>query len=155
MSDSNQSLKQYEESLLRILSQSSGPIVENYELIDALKTTKSNVNKIQQLLKSLEQTSAEIEEIRMQYMPVAVRGRVCYFAMASLAQINNMYQYSLQSFMDIFMKSLTEAAIDTNIENRIKNIINKLTENVYIYVCTGLFEKHKLMFSFLLATRII
>lgn len=95
MSDSNQSLKQYEESLLRILSQSSGPIVENYELIDALKTTKQNVSKIQQLLKSLEQTSAEIEEIRMQYMPVAVRGRVCYFAMASLAQINGMYQYSL------------------------------------------------------------
>lgn len=53
------------------------------------------------------------------------------------------------------MKSLADAAIDTNIEQRIANIINKLTENVYIYVCTSLFEKHKLMFSFLLTTRII
>ena len=54
MSDSKTQLKGYEESLLRILSTSSGPIVENYELIEALKTTKTNVTKIQQLLKSLE-----------------------------------------------------------------------------------------------------
>lgn len=46
MSDAKSSLKGYEESLLRILSNSQGPIVENYELIDTLKTTKSNVSKI-------------------------------------------------------------------------------------------------------------
>lgn len=84
---------------------------------------------------------------------MAVRGRVCYFAMASLSQINNMYQYSLQAFMDIFSK--LDAAMDTNVDIRIQNIINKLTDNVYDYVCTSLFEKHKLMFSFLLTTRII
>lgn len=75
--------------------------------------------------------------------------------MASLANINKMYQYSLQAFMDIFMKSLSEAAMDTNVEQRIVNIVKKLTDNVYDYVCTSLFEKHKLMFSFLLTTRIL
>lgn len=64
-----------------------------------------------------------------------------------------MYQYSLQAFMDIFNK--LEAALDTNVEQRIINIVNKLTDNVYDYVCTSLFEKHKLMFSLLLTTRII
>ena len=48
---------------------------------------------------------------------MAVRGRVCYFAMASLSQINNMYQYSLQAFMDIFSK--LDAAMDTNVDIRI------------------------------------
>lgn len=40
MSDSNTKLKGFEDSLLRILSSSTGPIVENYELINTLKTTK-------------------------------------------------------------------------------------------------------------------
>lgn len=57
--------------------------------------------------------------------------------------------------MDIFMKSLSDAAMDTNVEQRTTNIINKLTENIYNYTCTSLFEKHKLMFSFLLTTRIV
>ncbi|CAL6054637.1 Dynein_heavy chain [Hexamita inflata] len=155
MSDSNTNLKTYEETLLRVLSNSTGPIVENYELIETLKTTKANVTKVQNLLKSLAITSKEIESIRSQYNLVAIRGRVCYFTMASLAQINNMYQYSLQAYMEIFMKSLQDAAMDTNVDVRITNIILQLTNNVYDYVCTSLFEKHKLMFSFLLATRIV
>jgi len=57
--------------------------------------------------------------------------------------------------MDIFMKSLKDAVMDTNVEQRTLNIIQKLTENVYDYVCTSLFERHKLMFSFLLTSRIV
>jgi len=34
------------------------------------------------------------------------------------------------------------------LENRLRNIIDKLTLNVYDYTCLGVFEVHKLMFSF-------
>lgn len=39
--------------------------------------------------------------------------------------------------------------------NRINNIIDKLTHNIFDYTCLGIFEKHKLMFSLQMTTNII
>jgi len=39
--------------------------------------------------------------------------------------------------------------------NRINNIIDKLTHNVFDYTCLGIFEKHKLMFSLQMTINII
>ena len=39
------------------------------------------------------------------------------------------------------------------VSQRIENINNYFTYNLYINVCRSLFEKHKLMFAFLLAIR--
>lgn len=42
-----------------------------------------------------------------------------------------------------------------NLKKRIANINRHLTYNLYSSVCRGLFEKHKLMFAFLLCVRIM
>jgi len=36
----------------------------------------------------------------------------------------------------------------TTVQKRLHNIMDTLTHNVYNYGCTGIFEKHKLLFSF-------
>lgn len=59
-----------------------------------------------------------------------------------------MYQFSLSAYLQVFNLSLREARKDTILENRLRNIIDKLTLNVYDYTCLGVFEVHKLMFSF-------
>jgi dynein heavy chain len=59
-----------------------------------------------------------------------------------------MYQYSLTSYLDVFEFSLRKSIPDANLERRLKNIMSTLTLNVYNYGCTGIFEKHKLLFSF-------
>jgi dynein heavy chain len=41
------------------------------------------------------------------------------------------------------------------LETRLRSIIDKLTLNVYEYVCLGIFEVHKLMFSFHMTIMII
>lgn len=40
-------------------------------------------------------------------------------------------------------------------ENRLRNIIDKLTINVYDYTCLGIFEIHKLMYSFQMTIQIL
>jgi dynein heavy chain len=59
-----------------------------------------------------------------------------------------MYQYSLAAYLDVFEFSLRKSMPDTILQERLGNIMDTLTHNVYNYGCTGIFEKHKLLFSF-------
>ena len=71
-----------------------------------------------------------------------------FFAMSALSSISEMYEYSLSSYLIVFNSALKDARKDTILENRLRNIIDKLTLYVYDYTCLGIFEIHKLMFSF-------
>ena len=48
----------------------------------------------------------------------------------------------------MFEYSLQKSAANLSIQRRLHNIMDTLTYNVYNYGCTGIFEKHKLLFSF-------
>jgi dynein heavy chain len=85
---------------------------------------------------------------RQSYTPVARRGAVLFFAMCGLSSISQMYEYSLASYLTVFNNSLRDAKKDPVLETRLRAIIDKLTLNVYEYTCLGIFEIHKLMFSF-------
>ena len=65
-----------------------------------------------------------------------------------------MYQYSLTSYLEVFEFSLRKSIPDANLERRLNNIMNTLTLNVYNYGCTGIFEKHKLLFSFVITIKL-
>ncbi len=82
----------------------------------------------------------EIEQARQSYSPAAKRGAILFFAMTSLSSISEMYEYSLSSYLTVFNNSLRDARKDTILENRLRNIIDKLTLNVYEYTCYGIFE---------------
>lgn len=93
-------------------------------------------------------TSKDIERLRDGYRPAAKRGAILFFVLADLSTVNTMYQYSLSSYLDVFEYSLRKAIADANLEKRLSNIMHTLTMNVYNYGCIGIFEKHKLLFSF-------
>lgn len=68
--------------------------------------------------------------------------------MQKLSAIQEMYEYSLNSYLDVFRLSIKEARPEQLLSSRISNIIEKLTQNMYDYVLLGIFERHKLIFSF-------
>lgn len=63
-----------------------------------------------------------------------------------------MYEFSLASYLEVFGISLDTSTKDPIVGNRVLNIIDKLTKDVYDYTCTGIFERHKLMFSIQMCT---
>ena len=141
-------LKDLEDSLLRELATSSGNMLDNVELVEALEETKAKANEVTEKLNLGVITGKEIEKHRDTYRPVAKRGAILYFVLGDMATINSMYQYSLAAYLEVFEFSLRKSLPDTNVEKRLKNILDTLTHNVYNYGCTGIFEKHKLLYSF-------
>lgn len=83
------------------------------------------------------------------------RGSILFFCLRKLSAINEMYEYSLRSFQEVFRQSLIDSRPDSILQNRIYNLIEKLTHNIYDYTCLGIFECHKLMFSFEMTTMIM
>ncbi|KAI4888942.1 hypothetical protein NFI96_027441 [Prochilodus magdalenae] len=153
-SENKRLLKDLEDSLLRELATSTGNMLDNVELVYTLEETKSKASEVFEKLKMAENTSVDIDRLRDGYRPAAKRGAILFFVLAEMALVNSMYQYSLASFLEVFDYSLRKSLPDSILPKRLKNIMNTLTLNVYNYGCTGLFERHKLLFSFNMTIKI-
>uniref|UniRef100_A0A669QMH2 Dynein axonemal heavy chain 1 n=1 Tax=Phasianus colchicus TaxID=9054 RepID=A0A669QMH2_PHACC len=144
-----QELKEIEDQILYRLSTSEGNPVDDLELIKVLEASKLKAGEIQTKVKVAEQTEEDINTTRLQYAPVAVRTQILYFCVSDLSSVDPMYQYSLEWFLNIFLMGIN------TVKERIVNINNYITFSLYSSVCRSLFEKHKLMFAFLVCAQIL
>ena len=149
------SLKQAEDTILSSLSDTKGNILDNPEIIETLKSSKKLSNEISDRMLRAEEVKKEVEEAFQQYLSVAVRGSILYFVIADLALIDPMYQYSLAYFARLFNSVIDNSQKSDDVHERIKILITSITEFVFMNICRGLFNAHKLIFSFLIASQIL
>ncbi|XP_062843095.1 dynein axonemal heavy chain 1 [Trichomycterus rosablanca] len=150
-----QELKEIEDQILLRLSSSEGNPVDDEELIRVLGASKVKAGEIQAKVMVAEETERDIDTTRLQYVPVAVRTQILFFCVSDLSNVDPMYQYSLEWFLGIFMAGIANSERADTLEQRIININEYFTYSLYSNVCRSLFEKHKLMFAFLLCARIM
>ena len=153
----NKELKDIQDKILYLLSnaEEGAALLDNVELIDALSDAKVAGDKITIELADAEVVKANIDNTRVKYMSVAERGSVLYFCIAGLRTIAPMYEYSLQWFTsNIFRHAVASAEPDEDLEARKANLIDYVTNALYVNICRSLFERHKLLLSFLMAIRI-
>lgn len=60
--------------------------------------------------------------------------------------IDHMYQYSLDSFVTFFIKSISKAKPSDTVDGRVLNLRDALRMTIFTWVSRGLFERHKLIF---------
>ena len=85
---------------------------------------------------------------------MATRGSILYFLIVELSKVNVMYQTSLKQFLVLFDISVTKSKATHVIEKRLANILDYLTKLIWKYTARGLYEKHKFLFTLLLALKI-
>jgi dynein heavy chain len=140
-------LKQLEDTLLENLNNSGDNVIENVDLIENLEQSKEMSDKIKVQVAESEETEKEINLAREDYRQVAARGSILYFLLDQLRTIQNMYQFSLSSFVVVFNRAIQATEKSTDLTTRINSLIDTITYQVFIYTDRGLFERHKLIFS--------
>jgi dynein heavy chain len=156
ISKNNIMLIELENNILKGLMESKTDILENVALIEALKDAKTKSINVAEQLVEAKQTADDIEKVTETYRPAAKRGAILFFSIASLSIISSMYEFSLASYLGVFMKAMEQSPRDAlNVVNRVNYISEYLTKSVYDYCCTGIFERHKLMYSLQMCTMIM
>ena len=86
---------------------------------------------ITQRLVEAEQTEEKITIAREKYRVIATRGSVMYFVVASMAEVDPMYQFSLKYFKQLFNGTIQTSQKSKDLEERLKILLDQTTKDVY------------------------
>ncbi|KAL7743998.1 hypothetical protein ACLKA6_001232 [Drosophila palustris] len=145
-----QQLLSLEDKVLKLLFNSEGNILDDEELVETLNDAKETSLIIAARLIDTEETEKIITASRERYRILSSRGAILYFVVAGLAEIDPMYQYSLKYFTQVFCNVLRLDHPTMAVEVRISTLMVDELKAIYDNISRGLFENHKLIFSFLL-----
>ncbi|XP_069776189.1 dynein axonemal heavy chain 2 isoform X3 [Narcine bancroftii] len=148
-------LKELEDEILRLLNEATGSLLDDVQLVNTLQTSKITATEVAEQIDSSEATEVKIDAAREGYRSCAERASILFFVLNDLGKIDPMYQFSLDAYIDLFNLSIEKSKRTPKLQERIINLNEHHTYAVYRYTCRGLFERHKLLFSFQVCVKIL
>ena len=155
VAEGKRTIAELEDQLLDLLSNATGSLLDNIELINTLNDSKITSDEVTESLEDRRKDRKEIAEASALYRPCSVRAAILYFVLYDLAAVDPMYQFSLDAYVDLFLLSIKNAPASTRLDERIKFLNEFHTYAVYKYTSRGLFEAHKLLLSLQMCVRIL
>jgi dynein heavy chain len=157
VADGKRKLVELEDEILRLLAESTGSLLDDESLVTTLQNSKITSEEVTEQLDVAEVTEKKIDIAREGYRSAAVRASIIYFVLMDLGLVDSMYQFSLDAYVILFNQSIEQSRGESSkgVLARCKNINTFHTYAVYKYTCRGLFERHKLLFSFQTTVKIL
>ncbi|KAL2735253.1 dynein axonemal heavy chain 2 [Vespula squamosa] len=148
-------LKELEDRILYLLSEAGPNLLDDLDLLNTLQTSKATSISIAESLVTSEETEREIDIAREEYRSCSRRASILFFVLTDMSLIDPMYQFSLDSYIALFMLSIDKSPKSMKLTERIENLNDYHTYALYKNTCRGLFEQHKLLFSFNMCIKIL
>jgi dynein heavy chain len=104
-----------------MLSESKVNLLENLELIQKLQSSKDTSDEVKQALEQAEITMKKINDTREMYRSCGKQASILFFVLNDLNKIDPMYQFSLEWYKALFVKSIEESRYQM-FQDRIKSI---------------------------------
>lgn len=106
-------LRELEESILSRIGDLKGAILDDDSFLTHLEDTKKQAIQITEDVKNSDHVMAEIDSVCKEYESTAFVMTSTYFSLSGLADVNVLYQFSLEFFFEIIDKVLSSASTGT------------------------------------------
>ncbi|RZF35242.1 hypothetical protein LSTR_LSTR009366 [Laodelphax striatellus] len=155
-------LRNAEEDILKALSAPDKNVLEDENTIIILNESQKIAADIKEREKGTIETSDRISEFNKSFAQPVLYARSLYYCLTDLPNIDPMYHFSLPWFLRIYSGSLkadydhfVEISNQPDAVRKNARFMPNMTFSLYSNVCRSLFEKDKLLFSFILCTNLM
>lgn len=111
----------------------TGSLLDDLDLLNTLQTSKATSDTVQQSLIVTEETEKEIDLAREGYRQCSKRAAILFFVLNDMSLIDPMYQFSLETYISLFMISIDRSPKSQKVTKRIEALNEYHTYALYRY----------------------
>ncbi|XP_024883298.1 dynein heavy chain 7, axonemal-like [Temnothorax curvispinosus] len=148
-------LQQQEANILSTLSSTTTNILEDENAIQILDSSKNLTMDIVRKQAAARAMAEDIDKFRDAYLQFADHCAGLFCTLTTLSNLNHMYRFSFSWFIQLYITSIETSSRSVVLEKRLQFLKSSFTRNLHSSVCRSLFEKHKLLYSFLLCVKVL
>lgn len=139
---------QLTKDILNAINDETRELLDKQDLVDFLADSQDTAKKKVKYEKEMKDVKNKFKDYKERYTAVSNKVANLYFVVSDMNIINVAYMWSLEWFRLLYIRSIKVNDDKDKIEGNFRSLL-------YKSVCISLFEKDKLLFSFLMALKLM